>query len=913
MKKSLFQLLLLTCLLLGSVATTFAQTVVKGQVVDAETGEPLAGAAIAVTGSTHGTIADVDGFFTQSVKLNGSITIKYLGYKELVKKVTQTGEQNFGVIKLQLDAVALADVTITSSIAVERKTPVALSVIDPVFITEKLGTQEFPEILKSTPGVYATKQGGGYGDSKINMRGFKSENIAVMINGVPMNDMEWGGLYWSNWAGLSDVTRSMQTQRGLGASKVAAPSVGGSINIITRSIDSQKGGGISYAMGNDGYNKVVFNVSTGLTDRGWALTLLGAKTWGDGYIQGTDFVGYNYFVNIAKRLGDNHQLSFTAFGAPQKHNQRNRNDGLTIEGWQTDAKRFMGGESEYKYNPTYGFGRNGERKTSSRNEYHKPQLSLNHLWEIDHKSSLSTALYMSLGRGFGYAGQGYGKDETYGVNRRNMWYGTNNGVLNNYFRNADGTFAYDQVYDYNESSDSGSYMVMSKSKNYHNWYGLLSTYTTKIGKYFDVFGGVDIRYYKGTHTNNLMDLYGGEYYIDESRANIKGTENSAALDPSFKNQKLGIGDVVYRDYDGHVHQEGAFAQVEFNKDKISAFVAGSFSNTGYWRYDRFYYDKDQAKSKSVNFIGGTVKGGLNYNIDKNHNVFGNIGYISRAPYFSGGAFLQSTTSNATNPDAINEKIFSAELGYGYRSSFLSANLNLYHTQWKDKAMTRGVSILDENRVEVDRASINMSGVNATHQGIELDFRLKPLHWLEITGMLSIGNWRWVSNPKGYYYNSQGQPLADLRTGELATAPGSEDHAWSVLDLKDVKVGGSAQTTFALGANFKVSKSIRVGMDYLHYMRNYADWNFKSNDLVANQSVKFETPWRIPSAGVFDLNASYRFKIGPIGAVFSGNINNLFNQEYITDAMDGGNHDWKSAYGVFYGFGRTYNVRLKIDF
>ena len=110
------------------------------------------------------------------------------------------------------DAFALSDVTITSSVAIARKTPVAVSTITPVFIEEKLGTQEFPEILKSTPGVYATKQGGGYGDSKITIRGFKSENVAVMINGVPMNDMEWGGVYWSNWAGLSDVTRSMQVK-----------------------------------------------------------------------------------------------------------------------------------------------------------------------------------------------------------------------------------------------------------------------------------------------------------------------------------------------------------------------------------------------------------------------------------------------------------------------------------------------------------------------------------------------------------------------------------------------------------------------------------------------------------------------------------------------------------------------------
>lgn len=129
--------------------------------------------------------------------------------------------------------MVLNDVIITSSVAVSRKTPVAVSTVDPVFIEEKLGTQEFPEVLKSTPGIYATKQGGGFGDSKVNIRGFKTENSAMMINGVPMNDMEWGGIYWSNWAGLSDVTRSMQVQRGLGASKVAAPSVGGSINIVT--------------------------------------------------------------------------------------------------------------------------------------------------------------------------------------------------------------------------------------------------------------------------------------------------------------------------------------------------------------------------------------------------------------------------------------------------------------------------------------------------------------------------------------------------------------------------------------------------------------------------------------------------------------------------------------------------------
>ena len=253
--------------------------------------------------------------------------------------------------------------------------------------------------------------------------------------------MEWGGVYFSNWAGLSDVTRSTQVQRGLGASKVSVPSVGGSLNIVTRSTDAQKGGSISYGMGNDGMNSILFSVSTGLMKGGWAVSLLGGKKWGDGYIQGTDFEGYNYFLNVSKKLNDAHQLSFTAFGAPQSHYQRSSSyDGLTIQGWQ-EVKKYMKGKSAYRYNPSYGFGKNGERKSSNYNEYHKPQISLNHQWQIDDKSTLSTVAYVSIGRGNGYNGQG---NSEFGYSYTD-WRGASYGKLTTKFRNADGTFAYDKI------------------------------------------------------------------------------------------------------------------------------------------------------------------------------------------------------------------------------------------------------------------------------------------------------------------------------------------------------------------------------------------------------------------------------------------------------------------------------------
>jgi hypothetical protein len=760
---------------------------------------------------------------------------------------------------------------------------VALSVIEPAQLEVKMGNQEFPEILKMTPGIYATKQGGGFGDSRVNLRGFESANIAVMINGVPVNDMEWGGVYWSNWAGLTDVTRSMQVQRGLGASKISSPSVGGSINIVTKSTDAQKGGNIFYSVGNDGYVKQGFSLSTGLNDNGWAMTMLGSKTSGNGYVQGTEFEAFTYFVNISKVL-DNHTISFTGFGTPQWHNQRNNSDYLTIAEWQ---KQPLG----YKYNASYGFDMNGQRKTSSRNEYHKPQFSLNHYWTIDESSSLSTAIYASIGNGHGQSGQGYTSDDRY------AWYGSSDGVPNTKFRTEDGTFDYGAIYTLNTGNVNGSQMVMSESVNQHRWYGLLSTYTKQMNKNLELSGGIDFRYYKGIHQNVITDLYGGDFFVDVTsiRNNLSTTD--------WKYKKLGVGDVVYRDYDGYVMQTGAFGQAEYTLDKLNAFVSGSLSNTSYWRYDRFYYEKAEAKSETVNAIGYTLKGGANYNINKYHNVFANIGIISRAPFFSGGAFLQSTTSNMTNPNAVNERCFSMELGYGFRSSFLTGNVNLYRTKWMDKTMIRTM-----NADSPESLVINMEGLDALHQGLELDLTAKPMKKMEVTGMLSLGDWRWDSNATGYLYDRQGQPV-NLQ-GEVVEML-SEDHANMTVNMKGIRVGNSAQTTAGLGVNYELLRGFKAGLDFVYWDRNYS--YFKVSDVSTSISdVDFDQPWKIPAAGIFDFYAAYRFKIGDYNCTLNGTVNNLFDQEYIADAADGSDHTWKTA-KVFYGFGRTWTIGLKMAF
>jgi len=119
----------------------------------------------------------------------------------------------------------LQEVTVSSGVidvAKDRKTPIALSKISAADVQLKVGNLEFPEIMNTTPGVYATKQGGGYGDSRITLRGFDQSNTSFLINGQPVNDMENGWVYWSNWQGLTDVASGIQIQRGLGASRLAS-------------------------------------------------------------------------------------------------------------------------------------------------------------------------------------------------------------------------------------------------------------------------------------------------------------------------------------------------------------------------------------------------------------------------------------------------------------------------------------------------------------------------------------------------------------------------------------------------------------------------------------------------------------------------------------------------------------------
>ncbi len=939
--------------MLFSASAAFAQGVITGTVVDAELGEPLPGANVVVKGTSNGVSADFDGNFQLNVsEASGTLVISYVGF--VAKEVAFTAPGSVGTISLQtgneLDEIVIVGV---ADIAKERETPVAVSTIRASEIVERLGNQELPELLNATPSVYATKSGGGFGDSRINIRGFDQVNTAVLINGVPVNDMENGRVFWSNWTGLADVASGIQVQRGLGSSKLAISSVGGTLNIVTKTTDRREGGFFGTTLGNDNYLKTIGSYSTGRMENGLAVTALLSRTAGDGYIDGTGFEGYNYFLGFGwSDDNDKHSVQFTVTGAPQVHNQRTTSFFNTA----TLAQYLQYGD---KYNFNHGFF-NGEEFNWRRNFYHKPVASINWDWNINDQSTLSAVAYASYGRGGGtgdlgrlngrFASDSRFRDPNTGLVQWNKIFNSNRGVATTFGDLSGNGFVYNNQVD----PVTGTFIVNDTdlrdgavadpaantlpgvirrngfirraSINSHNWFGFLANFNHELNENFTFDFGVDLRSYKGFHYRRIDNLFGADGYRDNDDVNNPFNVLSTTYSSDFTsivNVFQDIDDEEKIDYYniGYVRWAGVFGQVEYKNDDISAFMQFGGSNQGFRREDFFnYLDSDpQQLTDWENILGGNIKGGVNWNIDENHNVFANAGFYSKQPLFD-AVFLNFV--NDVNENVENEKVIGTELGYGFRSEKFDLNLNLYRTSWKDRFIsvdktfdTQGDGLGDDNADNDDdddiQGTANISGVEQVHMGVEVDYTYRPFHFLTVRGMFSVGNWEYKGNPSGNAFDDNQNLL------------GTTD-----LILDGVKVGDAAQMTSRLAAIVEPVERLKFDIAWFRAANLYGNFNADefadTEDDGITQADNGGVQLKLPAYSLFDGGISYKWLLGKDDAKslnFRLNVNNLFNTTYIAesltnigaeagdDTFDGVNTRNKA----FFGFGRTWNFSLRYNF
>lgn len=861
MKKTTQFLLLAVVLLCSTVI--MAQSTVTGTVIDAELNAPLPGANIIEKSTTNGSSTDFDGKFTLTTTASsGQIVISYVGYGSVT--LSFNGNTNLGNIKLFPDN-SLDEIVIIGSgvidLAEDRKTPIAVSTIKANQIQEKTGNSDLPEILKSTPSVQSI-QGGGFGDGQLFLRGFDQVNTAFMLNGQPINSPEDGRMFWSNWSGVLDVAQAVQVQRGLGSSKLAISSVGGTVNIVTKTIDKKEGGFLQQMVANDNYTKTTAAYSTGMLEGGWAFTALLGHWQGDGWKDHTDGQGQTYFLSIGYKPNDNNIFNLMITGAPQWH---------AADGFNS-LQRYLDNGRRYNFAYTGVDSPNllkGGYYPTGRNVYHKPVANLSWDLTINDKSSLSSVLYASAGRG------AFASTRTGGTPR-----------VPQYARG---------------------------SNNNHNWYGLLSNYTNQLNENLSLNVGIDTRLYNGIHFRSVneflvgsslgasSDYNGGSYEITKVFGGINPW--NVFFNPNDDHSQRLHGSGNY-DYEEDINYYGFFGQLEYSNDQFSAFFQGSVSTQSHVRteYANASSEGRSEESEKINNTGFNVKVGASYNLNESNIVFVNAGHYSRQPFHS-DLFVDDRSSNQLNPFVKgNQKITGFEAGYKFLGNVVSANLNVYHTTWNDKI---DYSSRDTDGDNLDDLFTQTSPLKQVHMGVELEVFTRFADGLDINGFVSVGDWKYDGN------------VTTLTRDDTGTITSQGDTSY----IDGAKVGQAAQFTAGISADYEILPRFKVGANWNQYDNLYGSADFGSEEF---ESQNNRGSIKLPSYDTVDAGVSYKWLLGKDNKnslQFRVNINNLFDEVYIENSrdnihVDSGDVAWKGVNvdnGVRFGYGRTWNVSMRYNF
>jgi len=907
---------------LALTSSLIAQITVSGTVTDASTGKALAGANVVVEGTNKGSAADANGEFTIGNVSNGStLTASMIGYKDMSMDVSRT--VNFS---LEPSMIEMSGLEVLASRA-DEKTPVAYTNVSKAEMEVRLGSQEIPMVLNTTPSVYATQQGGGAGDARINVRGFNQRNVAVMINGVPQNDMENGWVYWSNWDGVGDATSSIQMQRGLSAVNLATPSIGGTMNIITDPASMERGGSFKQELGAGSFLKSSFNYNTGLIADKFAFSTTLVKKTGEGIIDKTWTDAYAYYLGSSYQMNNSNRLELYAIGAPQRHGQNlykqnmstysqelaNDTEGFdatafaTGEKFETEAGRefnqnwgavdatyggkqywymygvgglFGGGENQDRYNKDYL----NERE----NFFHKPLVNLNHYLTLSDNMRLSSILYWSGGSGGGTGT--YGSVSRSPAVEGEAWYASSPWTWDWNSEIAENSNNIDSTYSTTENRSTG---ILRNSINRQNTYGLISKFDYDLSSSIKLQTGLDWRTANIEHAREVRDLLGGDYYVDFADDNA----------PDGKVVRL--GDKIAYSNTTTVDWLGFFGQGSYSSGPISAYGMVGFTTIAYTDQDSFTVAQ-QIVDHGDAITATQFKGGAMYDINDNMSAFANFGLVEKPPILDNVIYYDGTVAS----DPANEKFQNFEAGLNYRAGNLAVKTNVYYTQWKDRNLTKSVTTGQGSSGDTD--VIFLSGVNQDHSGLEVEASMQVIDMLRLDAAIGLGNWKFTGDADGEYVEAEFDSLGN-NTGQIST---SYSYA-----LDGLFVGDQPQTGIALGATLTPMSGLSIQALFNHYAENYSDWSPDAREIEDGEADRAQV-WKAPAYSRLNLHLNYDLPVDLGGTDISlfAHVFNALDAVYVQDAVD---HSQYNGYGdrthsahnaeVFLGVPRNFNLGLKVNF
>ena len=212
------------------------------------------------------------------------------------------------LLDLQTDSLKLLTLTDSSRLPAIEIVGIRSNSTDPTTTTKinmdsvrvtYQGGDPFFTINQWSPNVLTQSDNGSqYGYSYMRIRGFDQTKINFTLNGIPLNEMEDQGIYFSNMPGFLNNVSNIQVTRGIGTSQYGTTSIGGSVDMETNS-PLHKSFRFSLNQGsfNNKQTSIIYN-SGFLGKSKFALSSNLSLLGTEGFRQHTQSFGFNYFGQI---------------------------------------------------------------------------------------------------------------------------------------------------------------------------------------------------------------------------------------------------------------------------------------------------------------------------------------------------------------------------------------------------------------------------------------------------------------------------------------------------------------------------------------------------------------------------------------------------------------------------------------
>ena len=772
--------------------------------------------------------------------------------------------------------------------------------------------------------------------ARFRMRGYDGEMFTTFINGVPMENLDNGFTPFGLWGGLNDVMRNRDITMGLRPSSFTFGDIGSNTNIDVRASKQRKQTSFSYAISNRNYrHRAMLTHSTGLTKKGWALTMSGSIRYADeGYVPGTFYDGQSYFLGIDKLIGQKHLFSLSVFGAPTENGRQ----GPSIKEMQDLAG------TNY-YNPFWGY-QNGKKRNVSVARTHQPYFLFSHEFRINNHTRLNTGMSYSFGEravtGFDWYNSADPRPDYYrylpsyykkedpiqataldqlmrqDINLRQINWDElylANQVNNETIANVNG------IAGNNVTGNRSRYIIQERVIDTRR-FNFNTVLNTQLKGGHNLTFGLAHQQQKNHYFQRVDDLLGGDFFVDLNQfaeRNFPNNPNVNQNNIDQPNRLVRKGDQYGYDYDMNINRTAFWFQGEIKTEQVDYFWATELSYTEFWREGNvrngLFPDNSKGKSPVNSFLNPAFKGGLTYKINGRNYLYFHGAIMTKPPFFE-NVYIAPRNRDFSQDSIRSIYVNTYEAGYILNAPVLKLRANVYYTA------TRGdYNVLtffhDDYRNFVNYA---LSNIDRVHYGVELGFETRISPTLSVNGAAALGR---------YYFDSRQQAIITL------------DNTTQVLGNETVysenyRVPSTPQEAYSLGISYRSPKFWFVSLTANYFNQMWLDFNpirrtesaidgLDEKDPLRSDIIsqtQWEGQYTVDFFGGYSWKLPNTFSIQqkPTFLVFNIGVNNILNnQNIITGGFEQLRFDFndrdvnKFPPRLFYAYGANYFASVTLRF